>query len=227
MTTHTTTTRTADLRTYRAVHVALRQSARAMADAAPTLDTCDPRRLRAFRRYWTGYAGEVLAHHTVEDELVFPALIDRVPVAAGLIATTDDDHHRLDVLMRAATTTLEALLPGDRTDRLAATLGELSELMDRHLDLEDADILPLIERHVDEAEYRALEEQAHKRLGIGRQAAFSVPFIARVLSDQDRREILATAPMPFRMLYRATRPGYERLHARALGAMARPVEVTA
>src|SRR4051812_35645993 len=74
---------TPDLTTYRAVHAALRGSAHAMTGA----DT----RTKAFAKYWKGYAGEVLAHHTVEDDYFFPALVARVPFAAGLIERTDAD----------------------------------------------------------------------------------------------------------------------------------------
>ena len=43
-----------------------------------TLEATDRRRLGAFRTYFNGYAGEVLAHHTIEDDYFFPALTEQV-----------------------------------------------------------------------------------------------------------------------------------------------------
>src|SRR5689334_19176376 len=93
--------------------------------------------------------------------------------------------------------------------------------MHRHLDFEDAEILPLIDEHYSHDEWAALEEQAQKHLGLGLQAAFSIPFIASMLDPGDLRDVLATAPAAFRVLYRLSRKRYNRLAARALGSAAR------
>src|SRR5262245_13846873 len=118
--------------TYRAVHRALRAGAHRLADSA-----AEPRsaaRVRAIAKYWKGYSAEVLAHHSAEDDIFFPALVERVPCAAELMARTDADHHYLDELMALADSEVAAVEQGAGQQVLARVFAELAELMDRHLD---------------------------------------------------------------------------------------------
>ena len=206
-----------DLTTYRAVHAAIRHGARALADTTATLDRADRRRVAAVVRYWRGYAGEVLAHHTVEDDIFFPALVARAPEAGALMARTDADHHRLDELMEAGGAGFAALAEGRPAEGLSAVLDELADLMDRHLDLEDREILPGFVARFTAAEYEHMEDAARKALGVGRQAAFSVPFIVSHMDPADRDRLWETAPLPLRVLHRLTRRGHERLTRAAFG----------
>jgi hemerythrin-like domain-containing protein len=210
-----------DLSGYRAVHTALRRGTHALAEAAVELDPADRRRVAAYARYWKGFAGEVLAHHTIEDDICFPALVERIVGMDELITRTDADHHRLDELMSAAAAAVGELAAGRRAPELPDVLAELDELMHRHLDFEDAEILPQIDEHLDGEEWAALEKQAQKHLGIGTQAAFSVPFIASMLDLGDLQEVFGSAPGAFKVLYRLTRKRYNRLAAHALGSAAR------
>jgi hemerythrin-like domain-containing protein len=211
------TTTTPDLTTYHAVHTALRRGTSALARAAAELDPADRHRASAFARYWKGFAGEVLAHHTIEDDVMFPALIERAPVAGQLISRTDADHERLDELMTAIAAEIEELTAGRIAPELAGELRELAFLMDAHLDFEDAEVLPRFEQHFSAEEYAELDDQAAKALGLSRQAAFTVPFIASMLDPDVRDRVFGNAPAAFRLLYRATRRSHARLAGRALG----------
>jgi hemerythrin-like domain-containing protein len=215
-------TTTPDLTTYRAVHHALREAAGRMAAAAGTLRRSDWRRIDAFARYWKGYAGEVLAHHTIEDETFFPALAERSPVAADLIARTDADHHHLDELMAAIDAAVATMVRGEGPGELPDLLGQLAVHMDEHLDFEDEDVLPLFERHFTGEEYAALDEAAVKSLGLGAQAAYTVPFLVYWTDPTVAAELLAGAPLPFRILHRLTRRRHAKLTATTLGALADP-----
>jgi hemerythrin-like domain-containing protein len=216
------TSTTPDLTTYRAVHTALREGASRMAASSASLRRSDWRRIDALSRYWAGYAGEVLAHHTIEDETMFPVLVDRCPVAGELIARTDADHHHLDELMAAVDAAVARLVRGEGPGELPDLLGRLAVHMDEHLAFEDADLLPLFERHFTGEEYAELEEAAHKALGIGKQAAFTVPFVLRWMDPVTFERVRAEAPLAFRVLYRLTRRRHEKLTAAALGDLASP-----
>jgi len=211
---------TPDLTTYRAVHVALREAASRMAAAAGTLRVSDWRRIDAFARYWKGYAGEVLAHHTIDDDTFFPALVERCPVAGDLIARADADHLHLDELMTAVDGAVAELQRGMGPGELPELLGQLAVHMDEHLGFEDEDILPLFERHFTGEEYDALEEAAQKALGISKQAAFTVPFVLHWVDPAVAEDLIAKAPVAFRALYRLTRRRHQRLGATALGSLA-------
>jgi hemerythrin-like domain-containing protein len=207
-----------DLTLYYAVHVALRDAADRLATAAATLDPADRRRVRAFARYWAGYVGELHDHHTIEDDFFFPALAERVEAARVHMARLADDHRVLDELVADAANALAGVTDGAASPAaLGAILRELAAHMRAHLDLEDAEILPLFERHFSAAEYRAVDEPAVKSVGVGRQTLFTVPFIARAIAPEARAEVLAGVPAVFRVVYRITRGRHERLRAAAFG----------
>jgi hemerythrin-like domain-containing protein len=221
---------TPDLTAYHAVHTALRAAPHRMADAVATIDPMDGRRTGAFARYWKGFAGEVLAHHTIEDVSMFPDLLARLPDVQALFDRTDDDHQQLDRLMDACGDAVARLAAGVVPNGAERILRELAVHMDEHLDFEDAEILPLFEEHYTAEEYQALDEAAVKSIGIGPQAAFTIPFVLSSVAPEDRARMMAGAPLPLIVLYRLTKGRFARLEARALGSTAQsvvPVEVVA
>ena len=159
-----------DLSVYHAVHAGLRKAAHQLAATAGGLDTTEPRQLKAFRSYWKGYEGEVLTHHTVEDDFFFVALADRVPVARDYMARIGAEHHDLDELMSESNLAIGRVAAGADGAAAAAelVLQELAPHMDAHLDFEDAEILPLFERHFTAEEYSELDQRAMKSLGSAR-----------------------------------------------------------
>lgn len=216
-----------DTSDYRVIHHCLRIAPHLVAAAVVEVATGDVRRARALQRYWIGYAGEVLAHHTVEDEVFFPRLVERVPVVAEHLAQVDGDHHRLDVLMDACSDALArfaATAGPAEADDAADVLRELARHMDQHLDFEDEDLVPLFGRHFTAQEYEELTEAAMKGLSI-KQALFSVPFIMHWTTPADRDRLLAEAPLALRLIYRLTRTRHARLTELALGRAAASQEV--
>ena len=216
-----------DLHDYRVIHHCIRIAPHRMAAALAELEAGDLDRARALARYWVGYAGEVLAHHTVEDEVFFPRLVERVPVVAEHLVRVDADHHRLDQLMEAGGAAMERLAASASlaaANDAGAILRELARHMDDHLDFEDEDLVPLFGRHFTASEYEELTEAAVKGLSI-KQAAFTVPFVMHWASPADRAKMLGEAPLPMRVIYRLTRGRHARLTALALGRAAAPQEV--
>ena len=216
-----------DTTDYRIIHHCLRTAphrlAAALAEAAD-VSRGDHARARAIADYWAGYAGEVLAHHTVEDDVFFPRLVARVPVAATHLDRVEVEHHRLDELMDAAhrATGRYAATASARDAEAAATvIDQLAAVMDSHLDFEDADLVPLFERHFTADEYDELSTAAQKGLSI-KQAAFTVPFVMHWAEPDDARELLAGAPLALRLLHVATRRRHARLTHLALGPFGQP-----
>jgi hemerythrin-like domain-containing protein len=207
----------ADLTGYRAVHRALRTATRRLSITVDTIPVNDQRRVRALQRYWAGYAAEVLTHHTIEDEVFFPALADRSSSMAALAARLDADHQRLDELMARVAVAIEQFHDVGAPPRAATALTELADLMDEHLDVEDDWVLPLFTLHFTATEYAELEEQAFAAVGVGRQAMFAIPFVVRAMSAVERATALGAAPLPMRLLYALTRRSHERLHALVFG----------
>lgn len=210
----------ADTSDYAVIHRAIRSAGYALADAAVSLSVADRHRLLAFVRYWKGHTGEILAHHGIEDVIFFPALRQRVPEAGDVLDELDREHHVLDRLMLECTGAIDRVVDGAAPTAAVAALRRLADVMHEHLDLEDRQIVPLFEEHFSADEYAALTKAATKQMGIGKQAAFTVPYVASWAEPEERDTLLAQAPLPFRLLYRVTRRRHGRLAALALGPAA-------
>jgi hemerythrin-like domain-containing protein len=205
-----------DLRVCYAVHASLRTAAHRLAATAESFETASRRQKKAYRAYWKGYAGELAAHHKVEDDYFFLALADRVPASRDYMAQLSTDHHELDDLTAEATLAIDRVVEGrDGAAVIAAeVVREFATRMDAHLDFEDINVLPLFQYFTAE-EYARLDDIAIRSLGV--QAAFSVPFIASAVPAEERDRILGDAPLPFRAVYRMTRRRHNRMTVTAFG----------
>jgi hemerythrin-like domain-containing protein len=202
-----------------AIHTCLRNALHALAAALDQANHHDLVRIKAIERYWHGFSTELINHHTGEDEIFYPALAERSPVATDHLGRVADEHHVIDELLAEANEQVSAMVAGTSASAAAKVLHRLDEVVTRHLDYEDADVVPLFARHFEQAEYAALTKAAIKATGIGRQTLFVVPFIALGVSDSVRDDLLKTAGLPFRLVYRLCRRGHIRLATTALGAL--------
>jgi hemerythrin-like domain-containing protein len=216
------TTDLPDLTSYRSVHHAIRSTAHRLAGIAPAVGAADTVRVDAIRRYWNGFTGEIVGHHTLEDDVFFPALAERSAEMRELAERLEADHHLLDELMDETTATIARYDRAGAPDRVTHLLEHIASHMDEHLDLEDEQVLPLFERHFGAAEYLVLEERAIKSIGIGKQALFTVPFLVDSMEEPVRTQMLGSAPMPMRLLYRATRRRFARLERAVFRGAAMP-----
>ena len=208
----------ADTTDFTAIHTCLRRGGRALAIAVRTLDVSDRRRVEALQKYWVGFTGEVLAHHRIEDEIFYPALVQRVPEAADYLGRIDEEHLLLDELMEEGDAAMTGLVEGTAPDGAAFVLSHLDRTMRDHLDYEEAELIHLFTRNFDDDEYQALVKQAGKSLGLGKQALFTVPFVGSWVDDEQREQLLGNAPLPFRLVYWTTRRSHGRLADLALGS---------
>ncbi len=211
-----------DLAGYRGIHQTLRaandQLVAGLQALPPT--TARPTTAKALQRWFAGYRGELLGHHEIEDDLLFPALAERVPAFADYAADLGVDHHRTDELLDAITADLDRLVAGTSwvEARMAAIADatELRDLLDRHLDGEDRDILPMFERHFGAEEWDRLDEAALASVPV-RQALFTVPWFMATAAPEDAARTYSVAPLPLKVVWRLTRRRYARLEAVAFG----------
>jgi Hemerythrin HHE cation binding domain len=213
---------TPDLTFYRLVHNSMRTSGRQLHAALTGLREGDREQVRALSWWFDGFSGELLTHHRVEDQVFFPALAARVPTyvdrCAGEVAI---EHHELDLLIEQISVALRELAAGRPwTGALSETVADaaaLCDLLDRHLDFEDADILPLFESYFGADEYEELEDRVIATTN-KKQLLFTVPWFVSNIDDDERAPLLATFPAPMRILWRLTRRGYARRTSAAFGS---------
>jgi deazaflavin-dependent oxidoreductase (nitroreductase family) len=213
-----TTTRTAtprgpddpepDLCDYRVVHRAMtRDLARLAAVADDLAGSPDPRRLRLLHWYLLGVSAEIVNHHRVEDDDVWPLLEAVAADRTALVALTED-HERLDPLLARAG---ELAAADTATPELAGTLHELADLLARHVGDEERDVFPIIAERVRVEDYARLQERFRGTLGL-RVLTFVVPWVVGHATPDERATLLADAPSPLRVLLAATE---RRFRARA------------
>lgn len=193
-----------DLTDYRVVHRAMVVDSDRLAIAAAELvRRPDRARFRALRRYLRGIRHEIESHHHVEDDHVWPALTAVAGQRTALVALTDD-HAELDPLLARAGD-LAAL---DRaTPELAAALGEIADLLARHIADEERDIFPIITDHLPVADYRRLQQRFRGNLN-PRQLSFVAPWVVRHATSAERAVLVAEAGAPLRLLVRLFEPRF-------------------
>ena len=215
-----------DLTTYHVLHRGMRlDSARLAGAVAGVTETERTTRGPALARWYAGFYGELHEHHTVEDEIFFPALLERVPVFDSQVDRIDAEHNHLEDVLVETRARLGRL--GDPGVDWPAAVAEASEitaelrdLLDVHLGFEDADVLPLFVRHFTADDYDDLGERALKHTKFG-QLVFGIPWAVQAATDDQFRHMYANAPIAFKLLWYATRRRYNRMAQEAFGTSLR------
>ncbi len=160
-------------------------------------------------------------HHTGEDELLWPLLLQRVALRADLVHRMEAQHGRLDTLLQR----IDALLPvwvaeaapGER-DALAELLAQASAALDEHLADEENEILPLVAEHLSEAEWHALGERGKKHLPKDHRVFLLLGAILEEATPWEEREFLGMMPAPARWAWKLVgRSVYNRSRRRIHG----------
>jgi hemerythrin-like domain-containing protein len=211
-----------DLQMFDLMHGAMRGGSRALSDALAELAPLDRAGARELRDYFAHMHAAIVDHHTVEDEVFFPAMVMKAPHAAAVGDELHGDHERLDDALARLGTALDRLVASgaaeaDRRDAAEAA-DALSLLLDDHLDREEAAVLPAYLAHFTRAEYVAVEAEAGRHAG-RIEHAFVGPWILAGATDAEAEWLHARAPKIARWLYRFSwKRRFERAYPRIVGA---------
>lgn len=85
----------------------------------------------------------VRAHHTAEDQGMFPLIAERSPEAAGVVARLDEEHQKIAALLDE----LQQVVTAQDVERetVLAEVDRLAAELNAHLDHEEAQLIPLID----------------------------------------------------------------------------------
>lgn len=225
MTTEPTATDLLDTREMLVVHSLFRRELRLAAGLVRRVPPGDTGRSAVVARH-LGLVEEVLHHHhTAEDELLWPLLVERVPdELAPVVQLMEAQHGKVDTLLEQIGRLRPAWAADPdarRTEDLAALYDDLYIHTAEHLDAEESRVLPLVARCITPAEWAALGDAG--RHGIKR-ADMSLVF-GMMMYEGDPEVVatmLAPAPLPVRVLVpRLGRRAYRR-HALAVHGTATP-----
>ena len=162
-------------------------------------------------------------HHTIEDELLWPVLLARVPEELAPIVHLMEAQH---AGVEGTLATIGELLPRWRAtadaglrERLAEQYDALYVALAEHLDAEEQRLLPIAARALTQAEWDALGEEGRRR-GNRREDPLVLGMFAYEGDPAVFARILADAPRPVRALLarlgrRAFRKHAQRIHGTA------------
>ena len=127
---------------------------------------------RAVMRFFDTAGGN---HHRDEEEDLFPALHRHAPSAElhktdNLIARLRADHDKLDALWSDMRPRLRAVIGGDGSQLDSASATAVSAAYERHVNLEEAELLPLARRVLDSDVIASLGKRMARRRGIAMMA---------------------------------------------------------
>ena len=154
--------------------------------------------------FYTEIAAGLHHHHTGEDELLWPKLLERVDVDQAFVLRAEEQHARVSALLERGEPTAAAFARGAGAlarERFAELADELNAALCEHMADEERSVLPLVERFITVAEWHELAERGRASIPKDR-LLIQVGWILDGLPDDDRREFLAHLPLAARIAWR-------------------------
>ncbi|MFJ4850808.1 MULTISPECIES: hemerythrin domain-containing protein [unclassified Streptomyces] len=218
----------ADTRDMYMAHTALRREFILLPGLVRTVAPGDIRRTEVVGAHADLLCRILHTHHEGEDLLLWPKLVERGGAeAAAVVPTMEEQHHAIDTAHQEVT----ALLGGWRSTglrgaELAEALERLASVLLEHMALEEKEILPLAEQHVTAAEWHRLGEH-----GMTATPKKDLPLafgMAMYEGDPEVvKAVLATAPLPVRLIVPALARRRYASHAKAVHGTATPPRIGA
>jgi hemerythrin-like domain-containing protein len=148
------------------VHTFFRREFRLAAGVVRGVRAGDVRRARVVARHLDYLARSLHDHHTAEDELAWPLLLERVPdELAPMVHLMESQHERVGDLLaeigRMRPRWASTADPGDR-DRIADLLDALYGNLAEHLDAEEERLVPIAARAMTRDEWEELGRRARR-----------------------------------------------------------------
>jgi hypothetical protein len=143
-------------------------------------------------------------HHTGEDELLWPRLLERVEVERAFVLRAEEQHERVHELLDRGHVRAAAFRTSptpEKREAFAAAVAELDAALREHMADEEQYVLPLVEEHITVAEWHALGERGRASIPRDRLLVH-LGWILDGLPAAERREFLRTMPVGARVAWR-------------------------
>jgi len=160
------------------------------------------------------------AHHSTEDEFIWPALHERASLSDALIRRMEDQHVGVHDAIEATRRELHAWVatPTETGSRsLAMALDTVVNRLTEHLAEEERDVVPLIAMHITQAEWDHAGKAAFSKF-TPTQRFIAMGEMLAVASPTEADRMLAGIPGPIRVIWRLVgRRRYQRFMADVRG----------
>jgi hypothetical protein len=212
----------ADLTIMLAAHDAFRRDLVSLVRSVQGPARTDPDRQRSVAAGWELFKSQLHLHHTAEDDLIWPALRERLAHSENALSVLDEmeeEHSRVDPLLAAVDGAFAALArPADDhpagqpatsrpagqpgADRLADVTDALVTTLTAHLTHEERDGLPLIGVALTAAEWRGVGFKIARRNGLS-SGGQMFSWMLDGATPEQLHATIGQLPPPVRLLYKA------------------------
>lgn len=153
-------------------------------------------------------------HHTTEDELLWPLLLERVGELDGdLVHRMESQHETVATLIERVAELMpqwRATASATTGEELAIVFEKMSVALNEHLTDEETEILPLCSHHLTQAEWDALGERGQEGIPKGARAFVALGGLLADATPKERTRFLAELPLAARVLWRVVGKGIYR-----------------
>ncbi len=160
----------------------------------------------------------VHVHHTGEDVMLWPILLERAAPSAEVIHRMEAQHGRVDELVQQLSGLIDRWETGADpavSQELAATIEDLRAALMEHLDDEEEHILPIAARTMSPQEWEAVGQH-----GFGAIARADLPILFGMLIEdatpEERQEMFVRLPVPARLYLRTLGAWQYRRYVKAV-----------
>jgi hemerythrin-like domain-containing protein len=190
------------------VHNAFRRGFAAMPGLVRRVPSGDTDRAAVVVAHIEEFAAGLHHHHTGEDELMWPLLLERAAdddaIDPALILRMEEQHGRIaDLHHRVGEQAARFAATADPADgeALALTLTALHDALDEHMGEEERYVLPLVERVLTVEEWDALGERGRAGLSKDRLLV-QLGYLMLGTTAAQRRAFLGGLPLAARIAWR-------------------------
>lgn len=197
------------------MHHAFRRDLDAFAAATAATPVTDRASWRALAERWGVFSTALHHHHSGEDAGLWPLLMERADdTQRETLDAMEAEHAEIDPILTACAagfTRLADHADEDARAALAVRVAAARESLARHLRHEETDAIRIIQEHLTNAEWLALEEEYFAKRFTPRQLIALVPWALHELPAQTRDAIFSEpGGRAHRVLWLATRGRFNR-----------------
>jgi hypothetical protein len=197
-------------------HHAFRRDLRRFAAAARQTPVEDVEVWRALAVRWEQFGSVLHHHHTTEDDVLWPQLLE-IADAEGraTLEAMEAEHSVIDPMLAACAAGFAAMAqaPDAATrDRLAADTETARDTLSDHMGHEEREALPLVQELLSAEGWQRVEKAAGSGKGL-KDLMFLVPWIADGLTPEQLETVVRMIGKPFTVMLAVTRGRYARAEA--------------
>ena len=204
------------------IHHAFRRDLAAFEAAVRSTPVGESETWRALRDRWARFATTLHHHHGVEDEHLWPLLLEKTAAAGDaegqhLLQAMEAEHDGIDPALTAVAEGFRAMVEhpcDDHRNALDVHVTATRSALLEHLAHEETEALPLLQRTLSVEENSAFEAAAQRAYPIS-MLPFLLPWVSAGLPEDVRKRIVEDAGPAYSVLLRLFRGRWEKAERKA------------